>query len=269
LDVRVELAQYHTESVFGARRRADGSWDYMLDPAEGIGYVALGGIRSGSAEEMRNAIHALRTARARGLVFDLRWCPGGMLDDAVVIIRLFLRNRLPDALPVFWQCDRTGNPVPCSDPVNRQLIPESYTDIPVLVLVGRETSGGGELIAAALQDHGRATVAGQRTVGKASIQKPAPKLDITFNVTTFTFLRSSKRNLQRFPDSQWADDWGVRPDEGRELSLTPEAGQQVKKWWVGQTLRPPRDSEALPLDDPENDPQKLAAVQMLREIIKK
>jgi C-terminal peptidase prc len=268
-DVRVDLALYHTESVFGARRRADGSWDFILDPAEGIGYVALGGIRAGSPEEMRNALRSLQAARLHGLVLDLRWCPGGLLDEAIMIVRLFLPARLPPSKPVFWECDRDGRQTPKERPRVRELLEGSFTGFPLLVLVDGETSGGGELIAAALQDHGRAAVAGQRTVGKASIQNKPEKLDIEFKVTTFTFLRATKKNLQRFPDSQWSDDWGVRPDEGRELSLTPEAVQQVKKWWIAQSLRPPRDSEALPLDDPENDPQKLAAVQMLREMIKK
>jgi C-terminal peptidase prc len=268
-DVRVDLALYHTESVFGARRKADGSWDFMLDAAEGIGYVALGGIRAGSPEEMRNALRSLEAARIRGLLLDLRWCPGGLLDEAIMIVRLFLPEQLPSTKPIFWQCDRDGKQTPMTRPMLRELLEGSFTEFPLLVLVNGETSGGGELIAAALQDHGRGAVAGQRTVGKASIQKEAPKVDIPFKVTIHTFLRSTRKNLQRFPDSKWSDDWGVRPDEGRALALTSEAGQQVKKWWVAQMLRPPRDPEALPLDDPENDPQKLACVQMLREMIKK
>ena len=73
-------------------------------------------------------------------------------------------------MPVYFRCDKTGDQVPTLTPEVRQLLPDSFTDFPVVVLVNGETSGGGELIAAALQDHGRAAVAGQRTVGKASIQ---------------------------------------------------------------------------------------------------
>jgi carboxyl-terminal processing protease len=267
-DVDLEPAEYHTESVYGVRRKLDGVWDYMLDPESRIGYVRLGGIRNQSADEIRDALSSLGLSGVRGLVLDLRWCPGGMLDEAIVIARLLLPRRLPPSMPVYFRCDRSGDPTPTVAPEVRQLLPESFTDFPIVVLVNGETSGGGELIAAALQDHGRAVVAGQRTVGKASIQSRPPKLDIPFKVTMYTFLRPSRKPLQRFPDSTLADDWGVRPDEGRELPLTPEAGRRLKEWWVVQTLRPPGDVEALPLDDPENDPQRLAAVHMLREMIK-
>jgi C-terminal peptidase prc len=283
IEAKVRLEDYRAESVFGARRKADGTWDYMLDPAERIGYIRLGGIRNQSGAEFRDALQSLRASGVRGLIFDLRWCPGGMLDEAVVIVRLFLPERLPPMKPVYWQCDRSGKPTPWTTPTTGQLLPGWYTEFPVLVLVNGETSGGGEFIAAALQDHERAVVAGQRTVGKASIQWTPEKpiyvtvqteqgvqpYSVPFKVTMYTFLRPSGKNLQRFPDSKWSDDWGVRPDEGRDLPLTAEAGRRLKEWWTLQTLRPPADSEALPLDDPENDPQRLAAVQMLRRLTPK
>ncbi|HEX4592484.1 MAG TPA: S41 family peptidase, partial [Gemmataceae bacterium] len=272
-ETSLELTEYHTESVFGVRRKVDGSWDYMLDPAARIGYVRLGGIRNWSAVEFRDALFSLRSSGVRGLLLDLRWCPGGMLDEAIVIVRLFLPDELPRSKPVFWQCDKAGGRIPTSKPLVGQLLEGSVTDLPVLVLINSETSGGGELIAAALQDHGRAVVAGQRTVGKASIQKElemrdrGPEPRIPFKVTMSTFLRANGKNLQRFADSRWSDDWGVRPDDGRELPLTPEAGRRFKEWWTLQILRPPTDTEALPLDDPENDPQRLAAVHMLQEMM--
>ena len=75
-------------------------------------------------------------------------------------------------------------------------------------------------------------------------------------------------NLQRFPDSKPSDDWGIRPDPGRELPLSVELGRQLKEWYQWQVLRPYDSREALPLDDPENDPQRQAAFQMLRGMAK-
>jgi carboxyl-terminal processing protease len=145
----------------------------------------------------------------------------------------------------------------------------SVTDLPIVALVNGETSGGGELIAAALQDHGRAVVAGQRTVGKGSVQKPLDRSPVQFKLTTGTFLRPSGKNLQRYPDSKPTDDWGVRPDVGREIPLTPAAGRRLKDWWTQFTLRPAGSTEALPLDDPDNDPQRQAAVQMVRDLLER
>ncbi len=278
----VNLADYKAESVFGARRKSDGSWDFMLDPIQRIGYIRLGGIRSrvgrirlpdgeffpyGSDKEFGDALRSLRASDIRGLVFDLRWCPGGTLDEAIAIARQFLPQQLPTTMPVYWQLDRSGTQTPKST----DSADDPFTDVPIVVLVNGETSGGGELIAAALQDHRRAVIAGQRTVGKASIQNqpPGELREVGFKLTMLTFLRPNGKNLQRFPDSRPSDDWGVRPDVGRALPLTAEAGRRLKEWWTLQTLRPPDTTEALPLDDPQNDPQRLAAMQMLREMMKK
>jgi carboxyl-terminal processing protease len=264
-EVTVGMADYRAESVFGARRKADSTWDFLLDPSDRIGYVRISGIRGQSSADFVGAMESLRASGVRGLILDLRWCPGGLLDEAVTIARALLPSRI--SMPVYWECDKAGAEKPVSMPLSGQLYFTPFADVPVVVLVSGETSGGGELIAAALQDHGRAVVAGQRTVGKASIQKPVPGVE--FNLTQLTFRRPSRKNLQRFPDSRPTDDWGVRPDPGRELPLTHDAGRRLKEWWMLQTLRRPDDTGALPLDDPENDPQRVAAIEMLREMMKK
>jgi carboxyl-terminal processing protease len=145
-----------------------------------------------------------------------------------------------------------------------------FLDFPLVVLVNGETSGGAELIAAALQDHKRAVVAGQRTLGKASVQAvlglPVP--DAGLKLTSGTFVRPSGKNLHRSPDSKPADDWGVRPDAQAECRVSPELNRQLKDWWLRQTLRPGSSKEALPLDDPGADPQREAARQALLGMLK-
>ena len=265
---------YRPESVFGVRRKVDGSWDYLLDPASRIGYIRLGGIRSGyweaansdkstygSHREFRDALQSLNASDARGLVLDLRWCPGGYLRESHTIALSLLKA---DQWPAANEQDRSGN----KSPVLFEPLEHPEVGYPIVVLINGETSGGGELIAAALQDYGRAVIAGQRTVGKGSVQELV-HIPLSFRLTTRTFLRPSGKNLQRFPDSKPSDDWGIRPDAGRELPLTAEAGRQLKDWWTLQSLRPPGDLEALPLDDPENDPQRQSAVQILRGMMKK
>jgi C-terminal peptidase prc len=270
-EATVSPSLYRPESVFGAHRRRDASWDYLLDSTDRIGYIRLGGIRSDCKHEVRDALQSLRASTFRGLVLDLRWCPGGYLEEATSIARLLLP---PDKVPIASQSERKGKrddgtweyavtPVKFDRDLDGP-----YVEFPVVVLVNGETSGGGELIAAALQDYGRAAVAGQRTVGKASVQKQPEQLGIPFKLTVGTFIRPSGKNLQRFPDSKPSDDWGIRPDPGRELPLTADAGRRLKDWWVLSTLRPAGSGEALPLDDPENDPQRHAAVQMLRGMMR-
>src|SRR5262249_43823320 len=130
-----------------------------------------------------------------------------------------------------------------------------------------ETSGGAELIAAALQDHGRASVAGRRTRGKASIQNTLviPGTDANLKLTTGSFLRPSRQNLHRFPESKPSDPWGVRPDAELECRVRPGLGRRLKGGWLLQSLGPGEDKEILPLDDPANDPTRQAALQALRD----
>ena len=139
------------------------------------------------------------------------------------------------------------------------------------MLVNAETSGGGELIAAALQDHKRAVVAGQRTRGKGSIQTPLPLSLPTetgrfemleLKLTSGTFLRPSGKSLNRFADSKPADDWGVRPDPSWSPPVAP-SGPAAQGLVAQQALRPGTSTRVLPLDDPEQDPQRQAALKAL------
>lgn len=273
LQISVGPAAYRPESVFGAHRKRDGAWDFMLDHSERIGYVRIGGIRRGDSadgpgdrygthREFRDALKSLSASNVRGLILDLRWCPGGYLDEATSIARLLLDR---DNLPIAKQRERGG----VETAVEFTELDRAYTEFPVVVLINGETSGGGELIAAALQDYGRATIAGQRTVGKATIQKEMEPDGIPFRLTQGTFHRPGGKNLQRFPDNKFSDDWGVSPDAGCELPLTAAAAQRLKDSTILWTLRPAKANEAMPLDDPENDPQRSAAVQILRQKLKK
>ena len=88
-----------------------------------------------------------------------------------------------------------------------------------------------------------------------------------FKLTTGTFIRPNGKNFQRYPDSKPNDDWGVRPDPDHELPVTAELSKRLKHSHLLHTLRPPGDRTALPIDDPEADPQRQAAVRMLRELV--
>jgi carboxyl-terminal processing protease len=147
----------------------------------------------------------------------------------------------------------------------------NHTAVPMVVLIGPETSGGGELIAAALQDHNRAVVAGQRSRGKASIQR-SPNLGLgghhALRLTVGYFYRPNGKNLHRHPDSKPSDPWGVSPDPDLEVRLSTQLRQQIRDWRLLQDLRPVGSRTALPLDDPESDPVLLAAREYLEGLVK-
>src|SRR5207253_430929 len=90
---------------------------------------------------------------------------------------------------------------------------------------------------------------------------------LEMKLTSGTFLRPSGKNLNRFADSKPSDDWGVRPDPRLEFRTSADLSRQLKQLWQEQALRPGASSRALPLDDPECDPQRQAALKALVRIM--
>jgi len=228
----------------------------------------------------------------RGLILDLRGCPGGGLEAAREVAHLFLADYglayLVHPTPWNWlaQADlyldrhcsnATVKYASGEDDRPRYHIRDTrYTQFPLVVLVNGDTTGGGELIAAVLQDNKRAFIAGQRTRGKGSVQRiwnlsgegggilltvPIPQTEM--RLTTGLLIRPSGRNLNRFSDSKLADEWGVRPDPGFEVPVSVALAGQLRAWWQWQDLRPGPSNESLPLDHPAADPQQQAALQLL------
>ncbi|MFL5329520.1 MAG: S41 family peptidase [Gemmataceae bacterium] len=258
------------ESVFGLRRRRDGSWDYRISQKDRLCYArigAIGEVRTNTTTthstpmEIQGILRQMQAEKCEGLILDLRWCPGGFLEPALATARTFVGE---DKLIVSLQYrDPTKNTPALATPPG-----ESILGPTMVVLINNETIGGGELIAAALQDYHRATIAGERTFGKATVQQkldPNP-IGLDYKISAGVFLRPNGKNLQRFPTSKPSDDWGIRPDPGRWLPLSPAASKQLKEWWTWHVLRPANSTEALPTDDPEIDPQLNAAIQMLRQL---
>jgi carboxyl-terminal processing protease len=99
---------------------------------------------------------------------------------------------------------------------------DTYEGFPMVVLVNRFSASASEIVAACLQDHQRAVIAGERTWGKGSVQNVIELEEgkSALKLTTSSYQRPSGKNIHRFPDAKDSDDWGVRPNEGYELRLS-------------------------------------------------
>ncbi|VTS00882.1 S41 family peptidase [Tuwongella immobilis] len=256
---------FSPESVFGIRRSSASEWDYWLDRGEKLAFIRIGSITRQTPDQLADAIQQLESDGMNGLILDLRACPGGYLDPAIAVASIFVSEGMiaqsisRDVLqPTIYRTNRVAS------------TRFQAGDYPVVVLIGPDTSGGGELIAAAIQDNRRAILAGERTRGKATIQKgiEVGLGDQMFKLTTGFFQRPSGKNLQRFPDSRLTDDWGVQPDDNARFPLTDDIREEIRNHWTLQILRPADAGEILPLDDPRADPQQQAALQRLRRAIK-
>lgn len=254
INVSIEAESFRGETVLGVMRQENNQWDYLLDRKNRIAHVRIAQLARGTGDELAQALSILHAQGTRGLILDLRWCPGGFLNEAVIIAQLFVGSARVATVK-----SRDGRTNEYNSTRERRF------DMPLLVLVNGETSGGAELIAAALQDNQRGMIAGQRTLGKASVQTtfrlPVPEMEM--KLTSGTFIRPNGKNLHRFPDSKLVDDWGVLPDPELEFRVSTMLSRQLREWWLLQTLRPGGAKEVLPLDDPARDPQRQEALQAL------
>jgi carboxyl-terminal processing protease len=132
----------------------------MLD--DGVAYVPLRTVRESSSAEMRAALDSLKAEGMRGLVFDLRGNPGGLLDQGIAVADLFLERG--------QEIVETRGRARDQNDTYRASQPDRYPGLPIAVLADAASASASEIIAGALQDHDRALVVGETTFGKGSVQ---------------------------------------------------------------------------------------------------
>jgi len=173
----------------------------MVEADPRIGYVYFGHFGQGSADQLERSLDELRAEGMAGLVLDLRYNPGGRDREARAVSGLFL-----DGEPIAVIRGRRG-----PETVLRTRRGGADVDLPIVVLVNRFTAGWAELVAAALQDHQRAALVGEKTYGKAGIQTlmPSPFDEGTIRLTCARYYS---------PEGRTVDGEGVEPDVKVELS---------------------------------------------------
>lgn len=126
------------------------------------GYVRLTEFSETSNRELGDALTTLRAQGMTRLVFDLRDNPGGSLDQAIRIANRFLAR---GQMVVY-----TRGRVPNADQDYRATEASEYADLPLVVLVNRNSASASEIVSGAIQDHDRGLIVGERTFGKALVQ---------------------------------------------------------------------------------------------------
>jgi carboxyl-terminal processing protease len=262
-DAKIKSDSYTPMSAFGVMRTAEDKWDCMLDRDNKIGYIRVGAVEQNLDVKVGEMLADLERRGCRALILDLRWCPGGYVDPGVRIAGLFLPSDVLIAKMNYRNPQLVGN----QPEIRNTFGINKYTKLPLVVLVGQETTGGGELIASALRDNDRCVLIGQRTVGRAYIQSVVDGGfgGLQFKITTGESLRPNGKSRQRKPDSGPLDDWGLRPDAGLEVPVTKDKSLELKHWADLHSLRPADSTEALEFDDALKDPFRSKALEYLKE----
>ena len=254
-------------SVLGFRR-VDDDYDYWLDRLNKIALIRVQELHTGADFEMERILSFLQSEGLRGLILDLRDCPGGGLSEATYIAGMFLPANLSVAEI------RSG---PNQTVLNNERFlsrsrskEQLLTNFPMAVLIGPDTIGGGELIAAALKDHQRATLFGERTHGKGTVQKPFtlishPMGQESVRLTSGLIYRPSGKPLQKQLKEQTLGDWGVAPAPEQEIRVPLSLRRQIRAWWLQRDQRPSDSNAMLPLDKLDNDPVLHWALQWMQQ----
>lgn len=235
--VDINRAQVNVETVMGTKRMDDDEWDFMLDPKDKIGYIRLTQFTHKSAGDMEAAVKKLARQGVKGLVLDLRFNPGGLLDSAVEISDLFVDDGLIVSIR-----PRAGRERAFAGTHDG-----SFLNFPMVCLVNGSSASGSEIVAAALQDHQRAVIIGERSYGKGSVQtihqfRPT---EAEIKMTTATFWRPNGKNLNKpSTNGSESEDWGVRPDAGYEVKLDRKESSDLFERLRDQEIIPRRDVAA-------------------------
>ena len=260
VEVDVQRAIIPIESVLGDGRRDDRSWDFQLEVDPRITYVRLINFGENTVSELSQV---LKTRPPKALIIDVRDNAGGLLDSAIETCDLFLSQGT-----IVTIRGRDGEVHRTFAAKGGSLLDDS---IPIVVLINRFSASASEIVAACLQDHGRARVVGQRTWGKGTVQNviPIESGRAALKLTTASYWRPNDKNIHRMSEATDEDEWGVRPDPGFEVVLTEEQANEVrqrrrqKDTGMQPTTAPekPRDEDS---DEPLGDPQLGKAVEDLQ-----
>jgi carboxyl-terminal processing protease len=162
-----------------------------------------------TAEEIQATLAEIESANAKSIILDLRGNPGGILETVIEVVSYFLKDGV-----VVKVVSNSGKEQ------SLEVEPGGMVnELPVVVLVNGYSASGSEVLAGALQDHGRATVAGSQTFGKGSVNVSRKLQDgAGLYITTARWLT---------PNGRLIEGKGIKPDIELELE-----GEEAIQWAI-------------------------------------
>ena len=171
----------------------------MLPNTDGIGYIRIASFSEHTADEFKDAYRALEKDGVKGMIIDLRENPGGLVTSCVAIANMVVPKG-----PVVSVVQKDGR----REEYKSDLSEEKY---PLVVLIDGNSASASEILAGALQDTGAATIVGQTSYGKGSVQVILPLYDDdALKLTIAKYYTPSGRSI---------DGTGIEPD----IRVEPQA----------------------------------------------
>ncbi|MCS7083434.1 MAG: S41 family peptidase [Aquificaceae bacterium] len=209
---------------------------------DNFGYIKLSQFTEGVSRDVERALRDFNSRGVRGVILDLRNDPGGLLTEAIAVSDLFLQT----GKLIVYTKTRKGEITRYSS-TRRPVISE---EIPVVVLINKGSASASEIVAGALQDNKRATIIGEKSFGKASVQNIIPLEDgSAIKITVAYYYTPSGRLIQKR---------GIEPD----LNIPMDPSQDEK---LHEMIRQRRlEGQGGVILIPDADPQLKRALEVLK-----
>jgi len=231
----------------------------LLQP--GYGYVRLSQFQARTGADLKEQLAELGASdnHLKGLILDLRNNPGGLLDQAVAVSDLFLS----EGLIVYTEGREAGSQIQF-----RAQKEGTQPDYPIVVLINGGSASAAEIVAGALQDHGRAVLIGEQSFGKGSVQSVIPMGDHSgLRLTTARYFTPAGISIQA---RGIAPDILVAPQLRQARHDNPHLREKdlenhFQPLGKQDSAEPPSQQELLD-EDEKNDYQLMRALDLLKGV---
>lgn len=202
-DITMTREEIIVPTITGYQRTQSGEWDYLVSEEPKIAYLRLAQFTPDTTDRLKAVLESLLAQGMKGLILDMRFNPGGRLDQAIQVVDLFLDSG------VIVSTKGRNRP----EQVARASVPDTLPQFPLIVLVNEASASAAEVVAGSLMDNRRALIIGEQTYGKGSVQElialdgKAGELKLT---VAYYYLPSG-RLVHRKKEMKDGDDYGVKP----------------------------------------------------------
>jgi carboxyl-terminal processing protease len=221
----------------------NGKKEFPLDENK-IGYVRLLQFGEKTSSDLEVAIKKMKSEGMKGMILDLRWNPGGLLEQAVGVCEKFLpRGQLIVS---------TEGRNPAQNSIHKaaghgdELVNRDGSEIPMVVLINGSSASASEIVAGCLQDLHRAVILGEKSFGKGSVQSIIPLEDgSALRLTTAKYYTPSHKVIHEV---------GITPNVVVPITDEEERDIMIKRQPGGiESLDPKQRDEVANSRDPQLD----------------
>jgi carboxyl-terminal processing protease len=215
-DVTITRDKIVVPTVRGWQRSHAGKWLHMIDEKNRIGFVRLTSFSSETASGLEKVLFNLEERGLKGLILDLRFNTGGLLDSAVDVVDLFIEEG------VIVKRQSSLGRVPIYEWANKK---GTHPNYPLVILINSSSASASEIVAGALADekYKRATLVGTRTHGKGSVQGITGLgllgggAQLKYTMAYYHLPSGQRVESRNVMEKLDKEDWGVAPNVEVEL----------------------------------------------------